>query len=89
MRADTLAKILFTSGSTKQLKAVPTTHRMLCSKQQMLRQTMPEPARTPPVLVDWLPWNHTFGGSHSVGIPLYHGRTPDTGDRPPQPAQRA
>ncbi len=72
---DTLAKILFTSGSTKQPKAVPTTHRMLCSNQQMLRQTMPELARTPPVLVDWLPWHHTFGGSHNLGIALYNGGT--------------
>ncbi|AIO54638.1 AMP-binding enzyme family protein [Burkholderia mallei NCTC 10247] len=85
MRADTLAKILFTSGSTKQPKAVPTTHRMLCSNQQMLRQTMPEFARTPPVLVDWLPWNHTFGGSHNVGIALYNGGTLYIDDGRPTP----
>lgn len=85
VRADTLAKILFTSGSTKQPKAVPTTHRMLCSNQQMLRQTMPELARTPPVLVDWLPWNHTFGGSHNVGIALYNGGTLYIDDGRPTP----
>ncbi len=62
---DTIAKFLFTSGSTRLPKAVTTTHRMLCSNQQMLRQAMPELARVPPVLVDWLPWNHTFGGSHT------------------------
>ncbi|MGN5476151.1 feruloyl-CoA synthase [Cupriavidus basilensis] len=72
---DTIAKFLFTSGSTRLPKAVTTTHRMLCSNQQMLRQAMPELARVPPVLVDWLPWNHTFGGSHNVGIVLYNGGT--------------
>ncbi len=72
---NTLAKILFTSGSTKLPKAVPTTHRMLCSNQQMLLQTFPEFAKEPPVLVDWLPWNHTYGGSHNVGIALYNGGT--------------
>jgi feruloyl-CoA synthase len=72
---NTIAKFLFTSGSTKLPKAVPTTHRMLCSNQQMLRETFPEFAIEPPVLVDWLPWNHTFGGSHNVGIALYNGGT--------------
>ncbi|WP_207886174.1 feruloyl-CoA synthase [Pseudomonas sp. 30_B] len=70
---DTIAKFLFTSGSTKLPKAVPTTQRMLCSNQQMLLQTFPEFAKEPPVLVDWLPWNHTFGGSHNLGIVLYNG----------------
>ncbi len=54
---ETLVKFLFTSGSTRQPKAVPTTHRMLCSNQQMLRQAIPDFTREPPVLVDWLPWN--------------------------------
>ncbi|SEE92328.1 trans-feruloyl-CoA synthase [Burkholderia sp. WP9] len=72
---DAIAKFLFTSGSTKRPKAVPTTHRMLCSNQQMLLETFPEFAHEPPVLVDWLPWNHTFGGSHNVGIALYNGGT--------------
>ena len=72
---DTIAKFLFTSGSTKLPKAVPTTHRMLCSNQQMLLETFPEFAREAPVLVDWLPWNHTFGGSHNAGIALYNGGT--------------
>jgi feruloyl-CoA synthase len=72
---DTIAKFLFTSGSTKKPKAVITTHRMLCSNQQMLLQTFPFFADEPPVLVDWLPWNHCFGGSHNVGIVLYNGGT--------------
>ncbi|MGY2399994.1 feruloyl-CoA synthase [Pseudomonas sp. SDO5271_S396] len=70
---DTIAKFLFTSGSTKLPKAVPTTQGMLCANQQMLLQTFPEFAIQQPVLVDWLPWNHTFGGSHNVGIALYNG----------------
>ena len=70
---DSIAKFLFTSGSTKLPKAVITTQRMLCANQQMLLQTFPVFAEEPPVLVDWLPWNHTFGGSHNVGIVLYNG----------------
>ncbi len=70
---DTIAKFLFTSGSTKLPKAVVTTQRMLCANQQMLLQTFPVFAEEPPVLVDWLPWNHTFGGSHNLGIALYNG----------------
>lgn len=69
----TLAKFLFTSGSTSLPKAVPTTQQMLCANQQMLLQTFPVLGEEPPVLVDWLPWNHTFGGSHNVGITLYNG----------------
>lgn len=70
-----IAKFLFTSGSTKLPKAVPTTHLMLCVNQQMLLQTFPEFEETPPILLDWLSWHHTFGGSHNVGIALYNGGT--------------
>ncbi len=48
---------------------------MLCVNQQMLLQTFPEFEETPPVLLDWLSWHHTFGGSHNVGIALYNGGT--------------
>lgn len=72
---DTIAKFLFTSGSTKQPKGVINTHRMWCSNLQMIRQCFPFLATTPPVLVDWLPWNHTFGGNHNIGIALYNGGT--------------
>jgi feruloyl-CoA synthase len=72
---DTIVKYLFTSGSTKMPKAVITTNRMLCSNQQMLRQCMAFLADEPPVLVDWLPWSHTFGGNHNLGIALYNGGT--------------
>jgi feruloyl-CoA synthase len=81
----TIAKFLFTSGSTKKPKAVITTHGMLTSNQQMLLQTFPFFAKEPPVLLDWLPWNHTFGGSHNVGIVLYNGGTLYIDDGRPTP----
>ncbi len=73
--ADSIAKFLLTSGSTGQPKAVITTQRMLCSNQAMLRQAVPFVTEEPPVIVDWLPWNHTFGGSHNVGLALFNGGT--------------
>ncbi len=82
---DTIAKFLFTSGSTGRPKAVTTTQRMLCANQQMLLQTFPFLADEPPVLVDWLPWSHTFGGSHNVGIALYNGGSLYIDDGKPTP----
>lgn len=82
---DSIAKFLFTSGSTKLPKAVATTQRMLCANQQMLLQTFPVFGEEPPVLVDWLPWNHTFGGSHNVGIVLYNGGSLYLDDGRPTP----
>ncbi len=87
--ADTIAKFLFTSGSTKQPKGVITTHRMLCANQQMLRQCLAFVADEPPVLVDWLPWNHVFGGSHNVGLALVNGGTLYIDDGKPTPSGMA
>ena len=70
---DSPAKFLFTSGSTGMPKAVINTHRMICCNQQMIAQVFGFLQDEPPVLVDWLPWNHTFGGNHNIGIALYNG----------------
>ena len=72
---DTIVKFLFTSGSTKLPKAVINTNRMWCANQQQMSQSMPVLLEQPLVLVDWLPWNHTFGGNHNFGMVVFHGGT--------------
>jgi feruloyl-CoA synthase len=71
--ADTIAKFLLTSGSTGNPKAVINTQAMICANQVMIRETMAFLKDDPPVIVDWLPWNHTFGGNHNIGLTLYNG----------------
>ncbi|MEO7273171.1 MAG: feruloyl-CoA synthase [Vicinamibacterales bacterium] len=83
--ADTIAKVLYTSGSTGRPKGVINTQRMLCANQAMLLQVMPLLGAEPPVLCDWLPWNHTFGGNHNLGIALYNGGTLFIDDGKPVP----
>ena len=65
---DAIAKILFTSGSTGTPKGVLNTHRMLAANQQMMRQAWPFLTAERPVIVDWLPWSHTFGGNHNLNM---------------------
>jgi len=82
---DTIAKILLSSGSTDMPKGVITTQRMLCSNQQAIYQIWPFLSEKPPVLVDWLPWNHTFGGSFCLNLVLRHGGTMYIDDGKPAP----
>jgi len=70
---DTVVKILMTSGSTSHPKGVPTTHRMMCVNQTQMADAMPFLRERPPVIVDWLPWNHVFGGSHNFNMMLANG----------------
>ncbi len=83
---DTIAKFLFTSGSTKMPKAVINTQRLWCANQQQMTQSMPVLAEKELVLCDWLPWNHTFGGNHNFGMVIYHGGTLYIDDGKPTPA---
>jgi feruloyl-CoA synthase len=72
---DTIAKFLFTSGSTGMPKGVINTQRMWCANQAMIASALQYFADEPPVVVDWAPWHHTAGGNHDVGLVLHNGGT--------------
>ena len=82
---ETIAKFLLTSGSTGVPKAVITTQRMICANAVMVRQALPFLSESPPVLVDWLPWNHTFGGTHNVSVAIFNGGSLYIDDGKPTP----
>jgi len=86
---DTVAKILFTSGSTGTPKGVENTQRMLTSNQEIVRSILRWVDDEPPVICDWLPWNHTFGGNHDVGFVLYNGGSFYIDEGRPTPAGMA
>ncbi|MBV6651375.1 MAG: feruloyl-CoA synthase [Hoeflea sp.] len=70
---ETLAKILFTSGSSSDPKGVLTTQKMMCANQAQIASVLPFLKERPPRIMDWLPWNHVFGGSHNTLMMLAHG----------------
>lgn len=82
---DTHAKYLLTSGSTGHPKVVINTHRMLCANQQMIAQTLRFLDTERPVLLDWLPWSHTFGANHNLNLVLRSGGTLYIDDGRPLP----
>ena len=85
----TVAKILFTSGSTGTPKGVPTTHRMMCTSLAQIETLWPFMREQTPVILDWLPWSHVFGGSFSVNTVLRYGGTLYIDDGKPIPGEIA
>jgi feruloyl-CoA synthase len=84
---DTVAKFLFTSGSTGSPKPVINTHKMICSNQIMTRETYSYFKDEPPILLDWAPWHHTAGGNKLFFIPVFNGGTLYIDDGKPTPKE--
>lgn len=72
---DTVAKFMFTSGTTGAPKAVIQTQRMLCSNMEMVLDCYAYMKDEPPVVVDWPPWNHVASGNKVFNMVLYNGGT--------------
>ncbi|WP_109477567.1 feruloyl-CoA synthase [Paraburkholderia sp. C35] len=81
----TPARLLLTSGSTGKPKVVVNTHDMLCANQQMMAQCWRFVDHSRPVVLDWLPWSHTFGANHNFNLILRNGGSLYIDDGRPMP----